>query len=154
MQIAVILGIAGALRCSELLQLTSDDIEDRGKSLFVTVKDSKTKTNREFFIFNDEDTSSNFIQLYRKYVAARPMHIDHRRFFLQYKDGKCSTKVIGKNSIGKIPTTIAKYLNLPNPQLYTGHCLRRSSTTLAESGGRTEKLHSVNSSDFTVPMNW
>ena len=30
---------------------------------------------------------------------------------------------------------IATYLNLPNPQLYTGHCFRRSSATLLVDAG-------------------
>lgn len=137
------MGFAGALRCQELLQLSLDDIEDRGTSLLVTIKDSKTKTNRAFFIFDDKDTSLNFMELYRKYASLRPVHTPHRRFFIYYKNGKCSTQVMGKNTLGKISTTVAKYLNLSNPELYTGHGLRRSSAILAESGAEitTVKRH-------------
>ena len=35
-----------------------------------------------------------------------------------------------------MPRIIARFLKLPNPELYTGHCFRRSSVTqLANSGG-------------------
>lgn len=34
-----------------------------------------------------------------------------------------------------MPKSIAKYLNLPDPQGYTGHTFRRSATLLADSGG-------------------
>lgn len=127
-KIAVLLGIAGALRCQELLQLSLDDIVDNGTSLFITIND--TKTVRTFCIDDNEDTSLNIFPLYKKYVSLRPSHTNHRRFFIYYKNGKCSTQVIGKNMLGKIPCTIASYLNLPKPELYTGHCIRRSSATV------------------------
>jgi lambda repressor-like predicted transcriptional regulator len=38
--------------------------------------------------------------------------------------------------MGKISKEIASFLRLPNPELYTGHCFRRSSAThLANHGG-------------------
>jgi hypothetical protein len=38
--------------------------------------------------------------------------------------------------MGKVPKTIAAFLELPNPELYTGHCFRRSSAThISNSGG-------------------
>lgn len=121
------MAVAGALRCTELPQLSLDDIEDRGTTLLVSVKDPISQANRSFCIFDDKDTSFNFFQLYRRYLSLRPVHIRHRRFFIYYKNGKCSTQVIGKNTLGKMPGKIAKYLNLPNPHLYTGHGLRRLS---------------------------
>lgn len=129
------MGIAGALRCQELLNLSLDDIEDKGASLFITIRDTKTKTSRAFYIIDDKDTVFNFFPLYKKYISLRPSHTPHRRFFVYYKNGKCSTQVIGKNTLGKIPATIAKYLNLSNPELYTGHCIRRSSATMLANTG-------------------
>lgn len=124
------MGIAGALRCRELLLLSLDDIQDEGSTLFVKVKDTKANGYRFFRILN-----SRFIQLYKKYASLRPPHTHHRRFFIYYKYGKCSTQAVGKNTLGKIPATIAAYLKLPDPDLYTGHCLRRSSAiSLAKSG--------------------
>ena len=43
--------------------------------------------------------------------------------------------MIGKNTLGKIPATIATYLNLSNPLLYTGHCICRSSATMLANTG-------------------
>lgn len=34
-----------------------------------------------------------------------------------------------------MPKAIATYLNLPNPEYYTGHCFRRSSATLLADTG-------------------
>ena len=43
---------------------------------------------------------------------------------------------VGKDKIGAIPKEIAKFLNLPKPEEYTGHCFRRTAATiLVENGG-------------------
>ena len=44
----------------------------------------------------------------------------------------------------KVPSEIAKCLNLPNPENYTGHCLRRSlATCMASSNATGQELQSV-----------
>lgn len=65
----------------------------------------------------------------------RPENIPHRRLLIFYKDGKCTKQPVGLHTFGKIPQKIALFLNLANPELYTGHCLRRSSATLLVNGG-------------------
>ncbi|KAJ8982422.1 hypothetical protein NQ317_007770 [Molorchus minor] len=44
--------------------------------------------------------------------------------------GKCTKQCVGINSFGKMPSEIAAFLKLPNPELYTGHSFRCSSATL------------------------
>lgn len=57
-------------------------------------------------------------------------------FFLNYISGKCTQQRFGINKFGALGKTIAIYLNLPHPNLYTGHCFRRTSATLlVDSGG-------------------
>ncbi|KAJ8915478.1 hypothetical protein NQ315_003241 [Exocentrus adspersus] len=52
--------------------------------------------------------------------------------FLQ---GVCIRQPVGINTFGNMPKNIASFLNLPYPEQYTGHCFRRSSTSiLADSG--------------------
>ena len=53
------------------------------------------------------------------------------RFFINYQNGRCTRQFIGKNKISEAPKTIALYLNISEPQKYTGHSLRRTSATLA-----------------------
>ncbi|KAJ8964642.1 hypothetical protein NQ317_007354, partial [Molorchus minor] len=80
------------------------------------------------------------LELFRKYLSLRPPHVKHKRLFLYYKAGKCSSQPVGKNTMGKIPNVVASYLKLPDVACYTGHCLRRcgyhdnkaSETTVAE----------------------
>ncbi|KAK9753809.1 hypothetical protein QE152_g1782 [Popillia japonica] len=50
-KLALIFGVFGAMRKDELLKLQTDDVQDLGSKYLVTVKASKTHTNRIFTIF-------------------------------------------------------------------------------------------------------
>ncbi|KAJ8972502.1 hypothetical protein NQ317_018635 [Molorchus minor] len=130
-EVGLILGIAGACRTDELVNLTVDDIEDVGSSLIVKIPNTKTKIPRIFVITD----VGNMLELFRKYLSLRPPHVKHKRLFLYYKAGKCSSQPVGKNTMGKIPSVVASYLKLPDVACYTGHCLRRSSATLLADAG-------------------
>ncbi|KAJ8911549.1 hypothetical protein NQ315_012802 [Exocentrus adspersus] len=134
-KVATIFGLAGACRRAELSQITIDNIEDKGILVVVKITDSKNHSARSFVI-SAEVNNGKFLELYRKYANLRPSSVtSHRRFFIKYTKGKCSVQCIGINTIGKIPSEIAAYLGLPNPERYTGHSFRRSSATfLADSG--------------------
>lgn len=56
-------------------------------------------------------------------------------FFLNYQNGQCTKQPIGINKFGKMPQIIASYLKLLDPQSYTGHTFRRTSTTLLADSG-------------------
>ncbi|KAJ8984620.1 hypothetical protein NQ317_009847 [Molorchus minor] len=71
----------------------------------------------------------------KKYLSLRPPHVKHKRLFLYYKAGKCSSQPVGKNTKWKIPSVVASYLKLPDVACYTSHCLRRSSATLLADAG-------------------
>ncbi|KAJ8976932.1 hypothetical protein NQ317_005105 [Molorchus minor] len=121
-KVGLILGIAGACRTDELVNLTVDDIEDVGSSLIVKIPNTKTKIPRIFVVTD----VGNMLELFPKYLSLRPPH---------YKAGKCSSQPVGKNTMGKIPSVVASYLKLPDVACYTGHCLRRSSATLLADAG-------------------
>ncbi|KAJ8974229.1 hypothetical protein NQ317_003917 [Molorchus minor] len=131
-KVGLILGNAGACRTDELVNLTVDDIEDVGSSLIVKIPNTKTKIPRIFVVTD----VGNMLELFRKYLSLRPPHVKHKRLFLYYKAGKCSSQPVGKNTMGKIPSVVASYLKLPDVACYTGHCLRRSSATLLADAGR------------------
>lgn len=142
----LIVGLAGACRKGELCNLMFSDIQDTGNIAIVTLRDTKTKKHRTFTITADCDSYS----YYKKYVALRPDNVQHDRFFLQYKDGKCT---VGINSFSKFPQKIARFLDLPEPTMYTGHCFRRTSASfLADSGVdiRVLKRHGGWRSDSTA----
>lgn len=130
MKVAAILGIFGACRREELCQMTLDNVEDMGTSLIINIPDTKNKVPRTFTVLE-----KLYLDLYRRYTSLRPTNVGHRRLFLKYVNGKCTRNPVGINSFGKIPSTIARYLQLPNPLLYTGHCFRRSSASLLANAG-------------------
>lgn len=115
--------------------MTLNDIEDKRDVIIINIPDSKNKTRRTFTIINDTDKNIDCLGIIRKYVNLRPKNVDHRRLFLRYEVGKCVNQVVGKNTLGKVPYNIAKYLNLDNPESYTGHSFRRTSATLLADTG-------------------
>ncbi|KAJ8972997.1 hypothetical protein NQ317_002277, partial [Molorchus minor] len=102
-KVGLILGIAGACRTDELVILTVDDIEDVGPSLILKIPNTKTKIPRIFVVTD----VGNMLELFRKYLSLRPPHVKHKRLFLYYKAGKCSSQPVGKNTMGKIPSVVA-----------------------------------------------
>lgn len=127
---ALVVGLTGACRKQELSQLKIEDIEDMGSAALIKIPDTKTKRPRAFTI------TGKFYNLYKKYADLRPSNVIEHRFFLNYQNKKCTRQPGGVNKFGNIPKQIATYLNLKNPELYTGHCFRRSSATiLVDAGG-------------------
>lgn len=49
--------------------------------------------------------------------------------FLRYVNRKCTVQAVRVHTIGKMPSMFAKYLRLPNPEQYTGHCFQGSCAT-------------------------
>lgn len=134
-QVALIFGVSGACRTSELLNITVDDIETHDNMLLIKLVNTKTKKDR-MFVIRDE-----FVKVVDKYRLLRPTETSTPRFFLNYRNGKCTKQVIGRNKFGNFPKEIATFLKLPNPELYTGHCFRRTSATLlADSGANLTTL--------------
>lgn len=133
MQVVLIFGVAGACRREELTKMTIDDVEEAGSIIIVRVPDTKTNIDRTFTISSNRFFDS--IKIYKKYVNLRPKSCCHRRLFVNFVSGKCSVQAVGINKIGKMPSVIASYLNLPDPSSYTGHCFRRTSATLLANSG-------------------
>ena len=131
----MIMGIAGACRKQELCDLTVNDIEDRGSLIVVQVPNTKTRIHRTFTVVNHGKEQIPFLEICRRYSSLRPGHASSGRFFLKYKNGRCFNQVVGKNSIGTIPSLIATYLKKENPKAYTGHAFRRTSATLLANKG-------------------
>ncbi|KAK4887130.1 hypothetical protein RN001_003401 [Aquatica leii] len=130
-KVILIIGFNGACRRDELLNLSTDDIEFKQDSIIISLPKTKNNILRTFAI-----TDTNWIELIKEYAKLRPTKTNHKRFFVTYRNGRCINSPIGINTIGKISKNIAVYLKLPNPELFTGHCFRRSSAThLANRGG-------------------
>ncbi|XP_072929406.1 uncharacterized protein [Epargyreus clarus] len=133
-KVALIIGIEGACRGNELLKLTVDDIKKKSDSLFVKMIDSKTNKDKSFTI------RPEYADIVKKYLKLRPMYMKTKRFFIQFRDGKCMNKVIGKNRFSVIAQEIASYLDLDDALFYTGHCFRRTSAILFPKSERDQSV--------------
>lgn len=100
---------------------------------YVKIPTSKTNIPRTFTISNVNNME--FMRIVRDYMNRRPKNCSTDRFFLKYIDGKCHNQPVGKNTFSKIPADIAIFFKIPDPQLFTGHCFRRSSATLLANSG-------------------
>ncbi|XP_045765066.1 uncharacterized protein LOC123867182 [Maniola jurtina] len=127
-KVILIFGVNGACRSNEMTALTINDIETYDNKMLVRVRGCSK--NDRMFIVQDE-----LLKVVQKYQKLRPVGIKSDRFFLNFKNGKCTKQVVGRHKIAAIPKRIATYLDLPDAESYTGHCLRRSSATLLASAG-------------------
>lgn len=107
-------------------------VTDTGQEIVVRIPESKTYTAKLFPIL-----SKTSIGIIRRYIALRPTNSPTARFFILQRGNRCFGQPIGKNTIALMPRRIASFLNLENPNSYTGHSFRRSSTTMAADAGAT-----------------
>lgn len=107
------------------------DIQYKDDLIIVSIPKTKNYVPRRFVI-----TTPAWIDLIKKYAGLRPRNVTTERFFLTYRNGYCVNSPIGINTISKMPKLIAIFLKLPNPELFSGHCFRRSSAShIANQGG-------------------
>lgn len=119
----------GACRRHELHNLKLKDVTDTDSALIVTIKNPKSKVVRKFTI------TEKYYEMCKKYMKLRPKNCVTPAFFLNYLNEKCTIQNVGINKFGNMGKGIATYLNLSNPNLYTGHCFRRSSETILDDVG-------------------
>ena len=82
-----------------------------------------------------------FLQNTENYIKCFPEADRCGRFFRKINKFRIGTnEVIGKNTIAQYPSVVAKYLNLENPESYTGHCIRRSASTILADSGKVDKI--------------
>ncbi|KAJ8974845.1 hypothetical protein NQ317_016637 [Molorchus minor] len=120
-KVAIIIGIAGALRSDKLVKLPIDDVQDLRSTILVSsIYDSPPKKtvrlillpfvkNIWFFAERENRTKTFF-------VANR----NNKRFCITSRG---------------LPKQITEYLKLPDSSSYTGHCFRRLSTSLLADAG-------------------
>lgn len=105
------------------------DIKHHDDMAVISIPDTKNDVPRKFII------DGEFYQTFKRYEALRPENAISDRFFLCLRNGKCTQQPIGINTFGEMPRIIAKYLNLEEPEKFTGHAFRRSSATILADAG-------------------
>lgn len=129
LQVALIFGVMGACRRHELHDLKFENVKDFKDTLIINIPETKTKIPRTFTV------TGKYYNICKKYINLRPKDCTSQSFFICYRNGKCVQQNIGINKFGNLGKEIAIFLNLPNANLYTGHCFRRSSATLLVDAG-------------------
>ncbi|XP_024936155.1 uncharacterized protein LOC107263000 [Cephus cinctus] len=92
--------------------------------IIVKIPNTKTHESKTFTMKRD------LADIVRKYKKFRPTNATTERYFLNYQNGKCTTQVIGTNKFCKTLKQIAIFLRFKDPNGYTGHSFRRTSTTI------------------------
>lgn len=123
----------GACSTRELYSLSVQDVQDFDSTLVITIP-SRTK-NQSFSVVDD------FYTICRKYISLRPQNTKTTSFFLSYQNGKCGSQTIGVNTLGAMGKMIAKFLNLPNANNYTGRSFLKSSTIVLEKRNVVDELN-------------
>uniref|UniRef100_A0A6P7FF34 Uncharacterized protein LOC114329460 n=1 Tax=Diabrotica virgifera virgifera TaxID=50390 RepID=A0A6P7FF34_DIAVI len=103
MKVCVILGIAGALRSEELINLKISDVENKDNILVVHIPKTKTNKPRMFVVTSEFEGKVKSIELFNKYLSLRSKHTPHNRFFITYRNGKCTVQPVGIHTFGSIP---------------------------------------------------
>ncbi|PSN37552.1 hypothetical protein C0J52_12549 [Blattella germanica] len=132
-KVVAMIGVAGGCRRDEFYSMTVGDVQDTGSQLIITIPQTKTN-QRRISVINDGE-GLNFLEFYRKYISLRPKELDKNFLFVGYRNGKCVNQRVGIHMIGGMPKKIASFLGLPNIEMYTGHCFRRTSATLLANAG-------------------
>lgn len=104
----------GACRGHELYSMKLADVNDLGSSLLVTIPQTKTGVSRKFII------TGKFYEICKKYIDLRGRVTKLDSLFLSYQNGKCAAQKIGKNKFTAMGRNIASFLQLPNPEKYSG----------------------------------
>lgn len=130
-KVASVIAIHGLLRISELVDLTFEDVKKEGESYRIFLRKSKTDQRGQGFYFLVTGEHVSYVEQYISQFEAK-----EGRFFRRLNEaGKGTARVCGKNYLAKIPSMIASFNSIPQPNRFTGHCFRRTGATkLADEG--------------------
>ena len=128
-KVILIMVMCGACRKGEIYNIKKSDVEEKSEVLIVKIITTKNENPRIFAI------TGKFYNICKKYIDLRPKDDSGNKFFTNYQNGRRTKQPVGVNKIGNNPRVIAKYLKLPNPENYTGHCLCRTSATVFVNAG-------------------
>ncbi|KAJ8664690.1 hypothetical protein QAD02_006352 [Eretmocerus hayati] len=138
-KVILIIGVIGCCRKSELLELQMAYVTVTDTSILIDIPPEVTENNTA-------DTFSivgPFHVIVKRYLEARK-NIDNEKFFLLYRDGTFINSACGDRTIGALPKTVGEFLGSPEPERYTSHSIRRSSSTVYAESGCTDtelRLH-------------
>lgn len=87
MQVVLLFGVYGALRLTEITNITTNDIKDHNGLLLINIPITKTKRSKSFVI------GEPYYKIVKKYESMRPKDPSLNRFLLNYQSRKCTKQV-------------------------------------------------------------
>ncbi|XP_048001898.1 uncharacterized protein LOC125238590 [Leguminivora glycinivorella] len=126
-KVAAIFGVLGSCTRQEMHRLLFKDVKILNDTLIVNIM-KKKDIDRTFAV------SGKYYDIVKKFIDLRPRNSFTGHFFVKYFNGKCHSFNVGINSLGLMGKKIATYLNLPEPELYTGLCFKRTAASLISDG--------------------
>lgn len=155
LKVVSVLGFFGILRCDDIAKLEWSDVEMRevdGRKVFfvqrrVSKFDNVNDVDKNRFAVMFEGSSKVCPgEVIARYIEAVPLSCRSGRFLKQWKvtprgDIGYRNQPLGKRTLSQSGVKVAEFLELESPELYTGHCWRRSgASNAAHSGATIEQL--------------
>ena len=141
----VVVAYFGGLRCADLVGINCEDLEfNENTGMWVTYTISKQRGESINNKFNIPLQFCSYLETYDN--ALHRCNAGSGRFMKTYRvnkncEGFYTRQPMGKNFLAKFTVKMANFLNLPNPETYSGHAIRRSSASImAEAGTSTSQL--------------
>lgn len=133
-KVIVLLSLFGALRRSEVCDLTIDQVQIYEDHALINIHSRKQESHRSFILPQKSQFSVSPFELLKKWLEMRKEKSKDRLFLSTNKHG-LTNNPIGINKIGTYPSEVAEYLGLEEPKKFTGHCWRRCAATWAVEEG-------------------
>lgn len=122
-KVALIFGVFGGLSRRELFSVKIEDISEVKNVLVVSLPRRKSKRKPRTFKIK----GAQYISYYKMFLALRPTNTPHNKLFIHFNKGECKARPMGFYKFQSLPREIANFLNLPNPEKYSGNCFKNSS---------------------------
>jgi len=145
-KLVMVFGFYGCLRSvSEIhsIQWNSWKIDDSG--YFISYTPAKTRHTspqpKTFHLPRFEDPLVCPCKMLEDYIKCFPNPPSTGNLLKTCRNGKFITSNIGVNTLSNLGKRVAEFLGLPTPEIYTGHCWRRTSATaFVDTGASLEEL--------------
>ena len=132
---ALVVGLHGLLRVSEMANLRCEDVKEEDDGDFVIkVTASKTDQRKGGWFYRVTGGDAKYV---KEYVRSLPEEAKKGRFFKRPLKTKrrFAAQPVGKNTLGSIPRLIARLLKRKDERSFSGHSFRRTGATiLADTG--------------------
>ncbi|KAJ8914396.1 hypothetical protein NQ315_017486 [Exocentrus adspersus] len=55
---------------------------------------------------DDQKSEVGVLDIIRKYIGLRPKNVPHKKFFISYRQKKCTVQLVGINTLYKVPNKL------------------------------------------------